>query len=241
MAFVPIVNPDGVNLIEQELKKFKSWYNLRESDFFWQRKNTHNYFRFNKCKVLGMTLQVGVDLNRNYDYLWNDTRGNSDDPCDFDYRGPYPFSEPETRAMRDFVLANQNLITFNFNYHSFGNLLVTPFSGHSDKENQKMNLPEWAWAKQIYDEMVSEPYLPEGIVYGSAVQTVNYQANGDAGDWILQNTGIIAATPELGSIREFDIDFAGAESLIILENMPLTMYMIKKSLNQIALQPVSMV
>eukprot|EP00351_Strombidinopsis_sp_SopsisLIS2011_P004199 CAMPEP_0116877676 /NCGR_PEP_ID=MMETSP0463-20121206/9425_1 /TAXON_ID=181622 /ORGANISM="Strombidinopsis sp, Strain SopsisLIS2011" /LENGTH=38 /DNA_ID= /DNA_START= /DNA_END= /DNA_ORIENTATION= len=38
-------------------------------------------------------------------------------------------------------------MTFNFNYHSFGNLLVTPFNGHADKENLKMNLPEWAWAK----------------------------------------------------------------------------------------------
>jgi len=35
MAFVPIVNPDGVNLIEEELQRYASWYMIRESDYFW--------------------------------------------------------------------------------------------------------------------------------------------------------------------------------------------------------------
>ena len=44
----------------------------------------------------------GVDLNRNFDWNWNGTAttggGVSDDPTDRHYRGPYPESEPETRA-----------------------------------------------------------------------------------------------------------------------------------------------
>jgi hypothetical protein len=44
----------------------------------------------------------GVDLNRNLDWNWNGTAttggGVSDDPTDRHYRGPYPESEPETRA-----------------------------------------------------------------------------------------------------------------------------------------------
>src|SRR5438034_3070514 len=49
---------------------------------------------------------VGVDLNRNYDFLWNYTVhfdpnapvANSTDPCDHDvYIGPAPLSEPETK------------------------------------------------------------------------------------------------------------------------------------------------
>eukprot|EP00352_Strombidinopsis_acuminata_P006755 CAMPEP_0176361220 /NCGR_PEP_ID=MMETSP0126-20121128/17586_1 /TAXON_ID=141414 ORGANISM="Strombidinopsis acuminatum, Strain SPMC142" /NCGR_SAMPLE_ID=MMETSP0126 /ASSEMBLY_ACC=CAM_ASM_000229 /LENGTH=74 /DNA_ID=CAMNT_0017716671 /DNA_START=773 /DNA_END=997 /DNA_ORIENTATION=- len=74
-------------------------------------------------------------------------------------------------------------MTFNFNYHSFGNLLVTPFNG--DGHYKKMLEPEWEWAKQIYDEMETEPFLPEGIIQGTAIETVNYQANGNSDDWIL--------------------------------------------------------
>ncbi len=49
---------------------------------------------------------VGVDLNRNYDFLWDFTKyfdpnspvQNSTDPCDHDiYIGPQAFSEPETK------------------------------------------------------------------------------------------------------------------------------------------------
>ncbi|MBK6995998.1 MAG: hypothetical protein IPH31_14140 [Lewinellaceae bacterium] len=49
----------------------------------------------------------GVDLNRNYGYFWgNDDNGSSPNPNSQTYRGPEPFSEPETRTMRDFVQAH---------------------------------------------------------------------------------------------------------------------------------------
>ncbi len=39
----------------------------------------------------------GVDLNRNYAYKWGmSSSGSSADPCEEDYRGAKPFSEPET-------------------------------------------------------------------------------------------------------------------------------------------------
>jgi hypothetical protein len=42
----------------------------------------------------------GVDLNRNYGYQWNaSTYTGSPNPEDEDYRGPEPFSEPETQEI----------------------------------------------------------------------------------------------------------------------------------------------
>ena len=44
----------------------------------------------------------GVDLNRNYDWQFNMTQtdsnntSSSDDPCAEIFKGPRPFSEPET-------------------------------------------------------------------------------------------------------------------------------------------------
>jgi len=47
----------------------------------------------------------GVDLNRNFDWNWDGEAttggGVSDDPNSPVYRGPYPLSEPETRAYKE--------------------------------------------------------------------------------------------------------------------------------------------
>ena len=48
-----------------------------------------------------------VDLNRNYGYQWG-TAGN---------RGPAPFSEPETRAMRDLCLRHEFRLALNYHTH----------------------------------------------------------------------------------------------------------------------------
>ena len=48
----------------------------------------------------------GIDLNRNYDFHWNDSTTDSgwgSDSTQEDYPGTAPFSEPETQAYRDFL------------------------------------------------------------------------------------------------------------------------------------------
>ena len=42
---------------------------------------------------------VGTDLNRNYDYRWGCCDGSSSSPASWNYRGPAPFSAPETRVV----------------------------------------------------------------------------------------------------------------------------------------------
>jgi murein tripeptide amidase MpaA len=68
----------------------------------------------------------GVDLNRNYGYMWgyNDD-GSSPSGIEETYRGTGPFSEPATQVVRDFVL------TRNFNvviaYHAWTNAILWPW------------------------------------------------------------------------------------------------------------------
>jgi murein tripeptide amidase MpaA len=71
---------------------------------------------------------VGVDLNRNYDFLWNYTKffspkapvANSKNPCDYQvYIGPAAFSEPETRNVKWLFDQHAN-IRFFVDLHSFG-------------------------------------------------------------------------------------------------------------------------
>ncbi|HEX8069456.1 MAG TPA: M14 family zinc carboxypeptidase [Pyrinomonadaceae bacterium] len=71
---------------------------------------------------------VGVDLNRNFDLLWDfehlfaptSTVSCSSDPCEFQtYHGPVPFSEPETRNAK-WIHDNFPNIGFFIDLHSFG-------------------------------------------------------------------------------------------------------------------------
>lgn len=52
--------------------------------------------------------EYGVDLNRNYGTDWAIGGGSETGPCAGNFRGEAPFSEPETQAIRDFLIKNAN-------------------------------------------------------------------------------------------------------------------------------------
>jgi len=81
---------------------------------------------------------VGVDLNRNWGpyELWNyPNDGSNDDENADDYRGSYTFfhwtrcAEPETKAIRDFVL--QHNVKGAIDFRSFSDLFLYPW-GHNN-------------------------------------------------------------------------------------------------------------
>jgi len=104
---VPCLNPDGY---EYSRKHFSFW-----------RKNR----RVNHDGT------IGVDLNRNFSIGFeknNNTNSNV-------YGGEEPFSEAETRAIKDFVDTHPN-ITISFDYHSQGNVF---FPAHNFKHEAELN------------------------------------------------------------------------------------------------------
>ncbi len=90
---VPCANPDG---FEYSRNHFSFWRKNR-------RQNADGSY--------------GVDLNRNFPVGFV----KSKNPSSNVYGGPEPFSEPETRALRDFVLSHPN-IAMALDYHSQGNV-----------------------------------------------------------------------------------------------------------------------
>jgi len=64
----------------------------------------------------------GVDLNRNYNYSWE---YGSTSPRSEIYKGPQPFSEPETRAIRDLVLEHN--FKYAISFHSGAELILYPW------------------------------------------------------------------------------------------------------------------
>ncbi len=171
MYFIPCVNPDGYIYNETTNP---------DGGGFW-RKNR----RDNGNDVFG------VDLNRNYGYEWGfDNSGSSPNPNSQTYRGPGPFSEPETQMVRDFCESHQFKIALN--YHTYGNLLIFPW-GYVDSAT-----PDHATFQAFGGVMDRE----NDFLTGFGSQTVGYTVNGDSDDWMYgeQSTKarIYALTPEVG-------------------------------------------
>jgi murein tripeptide amidase MpaA len=127
LYIIPVVNMDGFAFIDKNY--------LSYGRYFYKRKNQNTEYE----EIEGMCDPVdqGVDLNRNYPWAFGQSEiGSSDDPCSETYRGPYPFSEPETRALRDFIALKASELAIIYNFHTFGNLFLHPFSSDSYNNNR---------------------------------------------------------------------------------------------------------
>ena len=145
--------------------------------------------------MCGDDTTTGVDLNRNYGF----SHGNDnekEDPCSEVFSGPYPFSEPETQAMRDFIFKHVKDIKFVYNFHAHGNMFVTPFNAIAG------SIIKDAFPRQfkLFEEIVAEGHPAVGMRTGTAHDLLGYISPGEASDWILAATGIPAISPELGTI-----------------------------------------
>jgi carboxypeptidase T len=104
------VNPDG------------SEYDIANGHF--------HYWRKNRQPTPG-TGYIGTDLNRNFGYKWGGGGRTSSNPAAITYRGPYAFSAPETRAIRDFlasrVVNGIQQIRTHITFHEAGRLVMWPY------------------------------------------------------------------------------------------------------------------
>ena len=102
-------------------------------------------------------------MNRNYEFQFGfDNFGSSgeNDVCAEDYRGPYPFSEPETAALRNFLL-----------YRKHTKVVTMPDGSQLEMRDPSTNLTtkEWAekmeltmaWAAQ-HGVVIPAPFMDDG-------------------------------------------------------------------------------
>jgi len=116
----------------------------------------------------------GVDLNRNYDYHW----------VPYPWHGEHPFSEPETAAVRDFVMAHPNIAT-GFDTHSGAQLVLYPWG---DTLEHSPDFKTYKYLGRIYGEMTG---------YRDMQSSLLYPVYGGAEDWMYGNQSIIYFTNEL--------------------------------------------
>jgi hypothetical protein len=164
---IPVVNPDGY---------VYSW-------------NTYRLWRKNRRNT--GTGYYGVDLNRNWGYGWGGP-GSSSSPSSDTYRGTAPFSEPETQAVRDFILAHPDTVA-HIDFHSYSQLILRPFGA----EEALPAAPFEDVHRLVGDTMAAEIFDVYGETYVSQPSYELYLAAGDATDWVFGTAGVYSWTIEL--------------------------------------------
>jgi uncharacterized membrane protein len=156
--FVPMPNPDGHVYIEQG-----------------------NDWRKNRRPTTGGN--IGVDINRNWGYMFGVDGATSDNPASEVYHGPYPFSENETIALRDLAL-RQHFVT-SLSYHSVASLVLYPWGYTNARAPHYEELDAMARAMAAFNG-----YTPQQ-------SNVLYQTHGTSDDWLYGNMSTLAFTVEL--------------------------------------------
>ncbi|UOF01015.1 M14 family metallopeptidase [Bdellovibrio reynosensis] len=161
---IPMVNPDGAEF-DISTGSYKAW-----------RKN----------RAINGDGTQGVDLNRNYGFKWG-TGGSSSSGSSDTFKGPHPFSEPETQAIKRYIEAHEN-ITVLLSFHTFSQLILYPW-GHANS-----GIPI-ARDRQVHEVMAKK--MAEWNGYKPQQASQLYIASGDTTDWAYGEHKIIAFTFEL--------------------------------------------
>ncbi len=193
--FVPTYNPEGMEVVfsGQDLS-----YRKNKHDFSPEGPWANGIFDYDPS--IGNDVD-GVDMNRNYDFNWMFGESFLElDPspygAHYDYfKGLAPFSEPETRAIRDLALEQDFLFSIAFHSSRSGNLsekVFYPWSWDNDKvtpdDDAVASIGEYI-ASILVDESGQGTYLP---AYGGS-------RNGKAHDWFYVNSGCFQYLIECGT------------------------------------------
>lgn len=119
-----------------------------------------------------------VDLNVNFDADWGTGEKNVRTPASENYIGETPFSETETRVLRDFTLEIQP--DFTISYHTKGEEIYWYY--YQDEPTLRRD-------KEIAKALSASTGYPLKFAYGSA---------GGYKDWCIQKLKIPAFTVEVG-------------------------------------------
>lgn len=144
---IPMVNPDGVDLVIDGLKRNNPYY----SQLIQWNKGSTDFSKVWQANIRG------VDLNHNYDAAWQLSKQAEASygvygPGPTRYSGPYPESEPESKAVADFT-RNHNF-RLVIAYHSQGEVIYWTFMNKIPPEARRIG----ELFSKASGYMLSQPY-----------------------------------------------------------------------------------
>jgi murein tripeptide amidase MpaA len=131
----------------------------------------------------------GLDMNRQYPYHWqaeDEQKG----------AGPYPLSEPESRAQVDFLLGHKNVFGVH-TYHTFCGAILRPYSNRPDDEMPEHDLAVFKALGERGTQITSYPNIS---VYHDFRYDPKKPITGAFDDWAYDSYGVFAFTIEFWSM-----------------------------------------
>ena len=146
---------------------------------------------YDGATISGSAVSQKIDFNRNFPARWRPESEQSG-------AGPYPTSEPEVRALVDFILDHPN-ICHALSFHTHGGVLLRPYSTDPDEHLP----PEDLW---MYQYLGAKGTEITGYPSVSTFHDFNYfpgeVINGGFDDWVYDHLGIFGWTVELWSLHQ---------------------------------------
>lgn len=209
------VNPDGRFVSE------------KYPELYW-RKNLHPI----RC---GGGTQYGVDINRNQNFMFAKEGGSSNDPCQQDYHGPSPESEPESQALMNYARAlfpeeqrksdpenqldqplGEDISGMYIDIHASGGYVYYPW-GHEDSHSPNDD------ALQALGRKIN--YFNGYKLWAGSQPDFLYPASGDISDVMYGSLGVASLGFEIGS--DFQQDCDEFEESVVPINMPALLFAAK--------------
>ncbi|OUR96717.1 hypothetical protein A9Q84_10265 [Halobacteriovorax marinus] len=185
---VPMLNVDG---------NAKVW----NGDNMW-RKNT-NYGH-------------GVDINRNYPYLWSSCKGSSGWTWSSTYRGPEAGSEPETKALMNLVKNIRPV--FDISYHAYSEIVIYPMGCKGKRTH----------TKEVVEGIGKE--IGSLVNYGPGTAwELLYSVDGSDIDWMYNAYQVIPYVLEVNSRSQgFQPSYSQWRDKTVKRNRPAWMHLLDK-------------
>lgn len=135
--------------------------------------------------------KMSLDINRNYPGNWVTSQAGA---------GPYPLSEPETRALVAFVIAHPNIAMIQ-NYHTTGGVLFRMPSSRPETEVPMRDLALYKRLGELGEEVVGYPCRSVYETYPAIDDRGTRSAAGGFIEWTWDGLGIFGFAPELWDIE----------------------------------------
>ena len=175
--FVPMINPDGVTISQMQLDGIN--HRLTRQTIYQVYQND-SAVELDSYLIQWKANARGVDLNRNFDALWDEYTSGPQKASTDCYKGTAPHCEPESRALVD--LTEKMDFDATISYHTQGEVIYWYFGQEGtllDKSEKLANLASQCTGYPTY---------------------ANYKSLDPAGykDWAIQKKGIPSLTIEVG-------------------------------------------
>ncbi|HWI64768.1 MAG TPA: M14 family metallopeptidase [Symbiobacteriaceae bacterium] len=182
------VHPDGDYKVDEQDSRVLARRGPADRDGVFYKVYTEGVIRgeWNGLGVPGLRTPWRMDFNRNYPAFWNPEAKQPG-------AGPYPLSEPETRALADFLLARRNVGAY-VSLHTTGGVLLRPPSYGGDDKMSAADLEVFKRVGELCTRLTGCPCK-------STYQAFNFPGQEalvkGADDWAYEHYGVQAFTFEL--------------------------------------------